>query len=304
MTEPLVTVGITGFREGEWLRECWHSVLEQTDPRWCAVLVLDGGADDLTRQVYDSLEHPRLRKHSMPTNVGPYPVRNVAFELTSTPYHFYLDGDDQLLPDSVGMVLAAFEQHADASFVYGDYQRFGAREQVQLWNPRPSWDDFVPAQPIPGACAYRTSLWRELGGFAPDLARGNGDYDFWIGALERGHRGVHVGRTFYRQRVGQSAGRVAGSYERRYWETAEIIVRRHPVFFADARRRDRFLAVGYRRSVEAELSGGHALRAASLLGRGLERGLWREGGTAIDALRAVGRATARLGRERLRRLGR
>jgi hypothetical protein len=40
MPEPLITIGITCYKEGDWLRECWESVLAQTDDRWEAVLVI------------------------------------------------------------------------------------------------------------------------------------------------------------------------------------------------------------------------------------------------------------------------
>ena len=62
MSDALITIGITCFREGEWLRECWESVLTQTDDRWQAVIVMDGGADDKTKEVFESLEHPKLKK--------------------------------------------------------------------------------------------------------------------------------------------------------------------------------------------------------------------------------------------------
>src|SRR5262245_6352292 len=133
MAEPLITVGITGHHEGEWLRECWASVLAQTDDRWRAVLVLDGGADPATRAVHDALGHPRLAKHALAENAGPYPTRNRAFAETTTPYHFYLDGDDQLLPDSVAIVLAEFAADPEAAFVYGDYELFGGRTGIQHW---------------------------------------------------------------------------------------------------------------------------------------------------------------------------
>jgi len=298
---PLITIGITSYREGDWLRACWSSVVGQTDERWRAVLVLDGGADAATRAVFDSLDDPRLSKHALADNGGPYPARNRAFALTETPYHFYLDGDDQLLPDSVAIVLEQFAAHPEASFVYGDYQLFGARDEVQRWNPAPTWDDFVPSQPIPGPCAYKRALWEELGGYPQELARGNGDYDLLIGALERGHTGRHAGRIFYRHRVGHGR-RVSGSYERRYWETAETIVRRHPVFFADRQRALGFLAVGYRRSLEAELADGHPLRAAALARRGVERGLWRDRASAGEVLSAAVRGAARMGRDRLDRI--
>jgi len=37
---PLITIGITCCREGDLLRECWDSVLAQTDDRWVAVVDL------------------------------------------------------------------------------------------------------------------------------------------------------------------------------------------------------------------------------------------------------------------------
>jgi glycosyltransferase involved in cell wall biosynthesis len=122
---PLITVGITCFGEDDWLMECWESLLAQTDDRWVAVLVMDGGASARTREIFEQLDHPKLRKFKMPENVGPYPTRNKALEVTQTPYHFYLDGDDQLMPSSIALVLATFEKHPEAAFVYGDYQCFG-----------------------------------------------------------------------------------------------------------------------------------------------------------------------------------
>ena len=107
MTEALITIGITCYREGKWLRECWESVLSQTDDRWQAVIVMDGGADDATTEVFESLEHPKLQKFRFKENQGPYICRNKAFELTETPYHFYLDADDRLLSGAVAAVLEA-----------------------------------------------------------------------------------------------------------------------------------------------------------------------------------------------------
>ena len=275
MSSPRITIGITCFKEGEWVRECWESVLAQTDDRWTAVMVLDGGGDRATREVFDSLQHPKLRKHAMPENVGPYPARNKAFELTETPYHFYVDGDDQLPPGSVASVLATFDAHPDAGVVYGDYELFGGRSEIQRWRPEVAWDDFILSQPTPGPAAYKKAVWEALGGYPAELARGNGDYDLLIGAAELGHASRHTGGVFYRHRVGHGA-RVSGSYERNYHATHEIMVRRHPRFFADEARRRRFLAVGYQRSLRAELAAGHPLRAAELGARAVALGLWRE----------------------------
>lgn len=274
LSEPLITIGITCYAEGDWLLECWNSVLAQSDPRWRAVVVMDGTEHARTREVFASLSHPKLQKYAMPENRGPYPTRNKAFELTETPYHFYLDGDDALPPDAVARVLDTFARHPEAAFVYGDFEVFGAAQRIQPHPARVTWDDFIAGQPTPGPCAYRKDLWTRLGGFTPELARGNGDYDFLIGAAESGAIGVHCGGVFYRYRVGHAA-RVSKSYETRYHETHEIMVRRHPRFFADAHRRERFLALAYLRSASANVARSPA-RARELARRAMALGLWRD----------------------------
>lgn len=274
MTEPVITIGITCYAEGDWLLDCWNSVLRQTDPRWCAVVVMDGTEHKRTREIFESLSHPKLRKVAMVTNGGPYPTRNKAFELTETPLHFYLDGDDQLLDRSVELVLGTFEKNPEAAFVYGDYQTFGGYERIQRHRAKVTWDSFIDGQPTPGPCAYRKRLWERLGGFSSELARGNGDYDFLIGAAEAGEHGVHCGDVFYRYRVG-NAEKVSKSYDRRYHETHEIMVRRHPQFFEDKHRRDRFLGLAYLRSAAANLSM-EPRRARELARRAISLGLWSD----------------------------
>jgi glycosyltransferase involved in cell wall biosynthesis len=208
---------------------------------------MDGTTHQRTREVFGQLGHPKLRKYAMPANMGPYPTRNKAFELTQTPYHFYLDGDDQLLPESVALVLETFARCPDAGFVYGDYECFGGRDEIWRYPHEVTSDDVVERQPTPGPCAYKKQMWEQLGGYAPELARGNADYDFLIGAAEAGIKGYHCGQVFYRYRVGH-AGRVSSNYGQRYHETLETIVQRRPRFFSNRRRRNRFLALGYKRA--------------------------------------------------------
>jgi len=246
-------------------------VLAQTDDRWVAVLVMDGTTHQRTQQVFDQLHHPKLRKFAMPNNVGPYPSRNMAFELSETPYHFYLDGDDQLLPNSIALVLDTFKRHPDAAFVYGDYECFGNSSEIWRHPTVVRPEDLVENQPTPGACAYKRQTWEELGGFAIELARGNADYDFCIGAFEAGLKGYHCGRTFYRYRIGH-ANKISNSYRCRDHETHEIMVHRHPKFFSDTARRIRFLGLGYRKAALANRVAGNRKEAARLAWRAFRHG--------------------------------
>ncbi|AKT41679.1 glycosyltransferase [Chondromyces crocatus] len=275
MKRPLITVGITCHAEGDWLLECWESLLAQTDDRWQAVLVMDGTQHAPTIEIFESLEHPRLRKERSSENRGPYPTRNRAFELTDTPYHFYLDGDDKLPHDVLARVYRVIEARPDAGVIYGDYQLFGGYAGMWRYPEHIDPEAFLVSQPIPGGSVYRKSLWEQLGGFAPELARGNADYDFHIGVLEARAPTLHLGGILMHYRVGHTH-KVSSGYALRYNETHEIIVARHPRYFADPVRRERFLAQGEKRAALANRAAGNHQRAAELARAAMRRGLWHD----------------------------
>jgi len=284
MSEPVITIGITCFSEGDWLRECWESVQSQTDDRWTAVLVMDGGANERTREVFEQISHPRLLKHAMPTNVGCCGTHNKAFELSRTRYHFYLDADDKLPPDSVARVLNTWEKHPEAGFVYGDYELFGADSCLRRYPHSYTVEDLLPEGCLPGPCAYKVDLWSRLGGYSLELTRGPGDFDFHIGAAEAGVFGRHCGDLFYQYRR-EHAGRLSSRIWLEFYRYCQLMVRRHPLFFAERRRRWSFLAHAYRRSALANRNAGHWRKAALLAARSIGYGNWRDGKLWRIALR-------------------
>ncbi len=64
-----ITIGITCFKEGELLIRAWQSILDQTNIQWQAVIIIDGGADQKTVDIFNSIEHPRLLKYQFTKNV-------------------------------------------------------------------------------------------------------------------------------------------------------------------------------------------------------------------------------------------
>jgi len=270
--EPQITIGITCYREGEWLRECWESALGQDDDRWEAVIVMDGGADEATRRVFEKLEHPKLRKFAFHQNVGPYPVRNKAFELTCTPYHFYLDADDLLPSDAVGLALSGFEECPSAAFVIGDVEYFGRESRVVRYPRDYNWDTVIDhlvkhGLGVPGV--HRRRAWEELGGFTLDLARGGADADYAVGALEAGYGVFNVGRIMYRAR--ERAGSVNKARSTTKWLAHETLAARHPKLLCDPRL-VAYLRRGYRLSFDAYLRSGQLAEAKDIARKALVRG--------------------------------
>lgn len=250
MPDPLITIGITCFREGEWLRECWESVLAQDDDRWVAVLVMDGGADEATRRIFEALESPRIvAKYAFDRNVGPYAVRNKAFELSPTPYHFYLDADDALCPWSVRLALEGFRRTPEPACVYGDLEWLGGAADVVRYPRSPTLRDWVRAQCAPGAAAYSVRAWREVGRFYEGpLAGGDADHDFHLSLVERGLPHHHCGTVLYRYRRHHS-GRVSTAGWEEMYRTRLVEAERHPRIFSDPALLATFLTDGFHRAI-------------------------------------------------------
>lgn len=66
--KTLITIGNTAYTEGKWLLEAWNTIQQQSSDRWEAVMVLDGKRD--RKKYFESIRHPKLKKHSYTSNKG------------------------------------------------------------------------------------------------------------------------------------------------------------------------------------------------------------------------------------------
>jgi glycosyltransferase involved in cell wall biosynthesis len=279
MSDEAITVGITAFREGRLLSECWDSILAQTDQDFDVVLVLDGGADRATRDVFDTLKRIRVSRIVLSENGGPYVARNRAFAGTATAWHYYVDGDDVLAPTAIAELRTVLRSNPDADIVYSDQLSWWPGKPKTLSRSAPTIDpeSLTAGHALFGASLIRTDLWRRLGGYAYPLRWTLADLDFYMGACELRARFVYLPRPIYHYR--RRLESISETYTDRYHEIYELIVSRHPRLFADFQLRDRFLALGHLATArwnhqrihmdEAE----HHARRARELGRPDEAGL-------------------------------
>ena len=298
---PHLTIGLTAWREGEDLRDAFASVAAQDDDRWECVAVLDGGADTATRRVFEALEHPRLRRHRFADNQGPYATRRRATEMARCEWYAHLDADDRLPRGAVTRILAAVDRDPEASFVYGDYRvltaggvqetRHAGEVVAAALADGPGTTNLIGTSPI------RLDLLERLGGYAPELRRGGADWDFWIGALEAGARGVRADGVIYQRR--QRAGSNSAGWLLRRDEIVEVLIERHPDFFADPALRARARAKACEVIARVHRAAGRRREAAVYARRAMGHGL------DTPNLRAILDEDAMPGwRYRLRRLAR
>ncbi|MGA2260901.1 MAG: hypothetical protein ABSH28_05660, partial [Acidobacteriota bacterium] len=120
-----------------------------------------------------------------------------------------------------------------------------------------------------GGAAYRMDVWKEMGGLSRELIRSGSDFDFNIGLAENGYQFFHVGRTVYRYRRYNNSNSLGHAF--RCWEKHEIMVQRHPRFFAYTRRRRQFLTTAYAYSFRCLYEANQLYRARDVAHRALAK---------------------------------
>ena len=183
-----VTVVITCFNYGRYIREAVDSALDQEGGPPQVVVVDDGSTDPDTIAVLEEL--PETVEVVRRENGGPAAARNTGAASADTPYLVMLDADDKLAPGALAALREPLDVDSSVGYSYGLIEFFGE------WSGRLAFPDFDPYRllyrPIIGLTSLvRRELWDDIGGFDADV-RGYEDWDFYLSALARGWTGRRV----------------------------------------------------------------------------------------------------------------
>lgn len=266
----MLTIGVTAYREGEWLQQCWDSVLNQNDRNWRAVMVLDGGADVRTRGIFNAIEHPQLRKFAMPANVGPYHCREVIFHESEDDVVLYIDADDFFDSQAVAKVSEIFADQNVAYAAVGAKLLWENGETTTITGHPVTIERLIRYGEFPGYLLFRKSIWTALGCYDSKLKRGKADLDLMLRILERKLHGGFVDEVLVYKR--ERAGSVSRSYLHRMGSVHERIVQNHPEVFRSDSLRKHFLDLGYKTSAWACFEKKMMKRSALFSHRGMRVG--------------------------------
>ena len=196
-TAPRLSVIIPCHDDGDYLIDAVASV-ERNAPNAEVIVVDDGSTQPRTRDVLAALRETGHRVLEQPHSGLPA-ARNRGIAASSGEFLLPLDADNRILPGFVDEAIAMLDGDATAGVVYGDRREFGARNAdvavPELDLPRMLWSNYIDA------CAVmRRAVWSDVGGYDiafPDWE----DWDFWLGAVERGWRFLRIPRPTFEYRI-------------------------------------------------------------------------------------------------------
>lgn len=261
MSTSALTVVIPCYKQAAFLRECLESLQKQTYPHWRAIVVDDASPEkELIETLIDTLQDSRIEVIRHESNKGLGAARNTGFNAANAEFVIPIDADDQIECNFLERVATVIAEQPQCDCVFTDFSRFGNQTGLMKF-PMREMREFSQVQWIPGPGAtIRRTLWSAVGGYCQDKnLLGNEDWDFWIGAAERGFVPVHIPEPLYRYRRHPDSMMVKLYYFD--YIHREIMYRRHRQWFDGLGAANSFLAAGLLNSANESLRCGEHLRA-------------------------------------------
>jgi glycosyltransferase involved in cell wall biosynthesis len=226
-----VSVIMPCFNHGEFLPEAVESVRNTKRDDIELIVVDDGSTDERTRKEMDALSAQRINVIRQ-VNKGLAAARNAAVLASHGDYIFPLDADDRLRSGWIDRGIGILDSDPRVGVVYGDAQCFGTR--ADRWHVGPFdperllFSNFIHASAL-----YRRSVWERSAGYDGTMpVQGLEDWDFWVGALERGWRFHYLPEVFFEYRRAEQSmlTRAIPLYD----QVLEFVARKHGLLYRQA----------------------------------------------------------------------
>jgi glycosyltransferase involved in cell wall biosynthesis len=120
-TATLVSIVTISYNQGQFLRSCIASVLEQTYSH-IEYIVIDAGSTDGSLEVLRSISDPRFIYISEPDD-GPADGLNKGFNRAKGEILYYLNADDVLLPNAIAHIVEYMTSQPSIDVVVGNAYR-------------------------------------------------------------------------------------------------------------------------------------------------------------------------------------
>jgi glycosyltransferase involved in cell wall biosynthesis len=193
-----VSVIVPCFNDRDFLLDAVASVERHAPDDAELLIVNDGSTEPRTLEILQSLRalgYGVLDKE----NGGLSSARNAGVRHARGRYLLPLDADNRIRHGFIQAAVARLDADPEVGVVYGDRELFGWRRGRV---PVAEFDlqTMLHSNYIDACAVYRREVWNDCGGYDQGLS-GLEDWDFWIGAAERGWRFLRLDEVTFDYRV-------------------------------------------------------------------------------------------------------
>ncbi|MEP5611382.1 MAG: glycosyltransferase [Cyclobacteriaceae bacterium] len=178
---PLVSVYITNYNYGSFIKEAIESVLNQFLNDFELIIIDDGSTDD-SKDIIEQYTKNSLVSIIYQQNKGLNITNNVAMRAAKGKYLMRLDADDFLHPNALKAMSDRMESDAQLGLVFPDYFYIDSNGEILGEEKRHDFENDVKLldQPAHGACTMiRLDYLKEVGGYNESYNCQDG-YELWV----------------------------------------------------------------------------------------------------------------------------
>ena len=197
---PLITVYITNYNYGKFVKKAIDSVLNQTFKDF-ELIIIDDGSKDKSTKIIKQFQNKNKIKVVFQKNKGLIVSNNLALRMSKAKYIMRLDSDDWLDPHALEIMFNILERNKKISLVFPDYYEVDKNGKIIGQVRR---HDFKKVklldQPAHGACTMiRKENLLDIGGYDEEFSCQDGYY-LWLKFIKKYVvRNVNLPLFYYRQ---------------------------------------------------------------------------------------------------------
>ncbi len=199
--DPVVSVVIPCYNQGEFILEAIASVEESRELVPELIVVNDGSTDERSLEIFDHLKQQGYQVIDS-ENQGLSAARNLGIQRAKGHYLLPLDADNRISPNYLSRAAKILDQDPRIGVVYGNPEFFGEAEGTRDV-PELSIRKLLLGNYIDACAVFRRRVWEDCQGFDPKIPEklGYEDWDFWLGAIEAGWRFHHLAAVMFYYRI-------------------------------------------------------------------------------------------------------
>lgn len=216
---PLFSVLIANYNNGEFLRQCVDSILNQSYKNIEVVVVDDCSTDAISEKVYEYLKSDaRVKIFANETNRGVAFTKKRCVELAQGEICGFVDPDDALAQDAIRLMVKEHLQFLDCSMVYSDFYMCNEHLEILRQEVQPYLNDLtLMVGKMPNHfTTFKRVKYNKTAGIS-DKFRCAVDRDMVL-KLEETGTVKHIGKFLYYYRIHTNAiSQNKNAYKAIYW---------------------------------------------------------------------------------------
>ncbi len=180
-TSELISVYITNFNYGKFIKQAIESVLKQTYQNYELIIIDDGSSDNSKEIIKEYISQKKIRV-IFQSNMGLNASNNVAIRASKGNFILRLDADDYLDKNALLLLYNDIKRSKKIALTFSDYFTVDVNGKILKFDRRHDFSKkkLLLDKPAHGACSLiRKQALIQVGGYSEEIKCQDG-WDIWL----------------------------------------------------------------------------------------------------------------------------